>query len=161
MAGGGVHSQGVSFRVGTAGADGDCEGDGGEVSEFVDPWVAEAREKNLPEEFIERLAESDAITEKEKARIVSSVRTAADLAEKRRQAIEHGRVLGEDEAHRRNEVGEWAASRVKRAMAYAAWEFDGKPLGEGARYRAEFGIPEPMLADPRVGLGSDFKREKR
>ena len=75
----------------------------------------------------------------------------------REQAIAYGKLLGEDEARRRNEPKNWADSRVKRAMAYAAWEFDGKPMGKGAEYRAEFGIPEPALAHPKVGLGSDFK----
>ena len=79
----------------------------------------------------------------------------------RAQAIEHGRLLGEDEAKRRNESKDWAESRIKRAMMYAAWEYDGKPLGKGVELRKEFGIPEPAVSDPRVSLGSDFLVERK
>ena len=54
----------------------------------------------------------------------------------RLEAIERGRLLGEDETSRRREQDE--VSRVSRAMAYAAWEFDGKPTG--VDYKKEFGI---------------------
>jgi len=125
-------------------------------------WKAEAKRKGLPKQFVERLDSSDAVTEKEKAKIVASVSTAADLEAKRKAAIVYGRLLGEDEAERRHESPDWADSRIRRAMAYAAWEFDGKPVGRGAEYRKEFGIPEPAMSDPRVNLGSDFvqKRER-
>lgn len=99
--------------------------------------------------------------------------TKVELAEKvrleilrrgktRAGAIEHGRLLGTDEARRRNEEKEWADSRIARAMAYAAWEWDGKPIGKGSDYRKEFGLPEPAVSDPRISLGSDFvvKRER-
>lgn len=79
----------------------------------------------------------------------------------RQQAIDYGQQLGEDEARQRNEPPDWAESRVKRAMAYAAWEFDKKPVGKGAEYRKEFGIPEPAVSDPRVSLGSDFLPERK
>lgn len=120
-------------------------------------WEQEAKAKGLPDQFVERLASSDAVTEDEKAKIVASVSSAADLEAKRKAAIDYGRRLGEDEARRRNETPDWAESRVKRAMAYAAWEFDGKPVGRGADYRKEFGIPEPNISDPRVVMGGDFK----
>lgn len=124
-------------------------------------WMREAQEKGLPEQFVERLASSDAVTEEEKEKIVAAVSSAADLEEKRTTATDYGRTLGEDEAHRRNESPDWAESRVRRAMAYAAWEFDGKPVGRGAEYRREFGIPEPAVSDPRISLGSDFLPERK
>lgn len=43
-------------------------------------------------------------------------------------AIAHGRLLGEDEAKRRGETGWVRENRIERAEAYAAWEFDGKPI---------------------------------
>lgn len=45
----------------------------------------------------------------------------------REQAIEHGRLLGEDTARQRGETGEIRQERVERAMAYAAWDYDGRP----------------------------------
>jgi hypothetical protein len=124
-------------------------------------WKDEARQKNLPEQFIERLESSDAVTEAEKEKMVASVSTAADLDAKRKAAIDYGRQLGEHEARDRNETSDWAQSRIKRAMAYAAWEFDGKPMGRGAEYRKEFGIPDPAVSDPRISLGSDFLKERK
>jgi hypothetical protein len=157
-----VDPKGESLGMGQEGSNGDGRADEERaVTEFVDPWVAEAREKNLPEKFIERLAASDGVTEAEKARIVASVTTAGDLERKRKAAIEHGRRLGADEARSRNESRDWADSRIRRAMMYAAWEFDGKPAGRGAEYRKEFGIPEPAVSDPRVSLGSDFKAGRK
>ena len=108
------------------------------MTEFTDPWQAQAKEKGLPEEFIKKLESSDAVTEAEKARIVASVSTAADLEARRAAAIEMGRRYGTDEANRRRETGDWRENRIRRAMAYAAWEFDGKPPG-GAHLK-EFGI---------------------
>jgi hypothetical protein len=52
------------------------------------------------------------------------------------EAIERGRILGVDEVSRRRETD--GESRLARAMAYAAWEFDGKP--SGVDYKKEFGI---------------------
>lgn len=66
------------------------------------------------------------------------------IAGTREEAIERGRKLGEDEAYRRREIGEEAESRIARAMAYAAWEFDGKPTDGG--YKNEFKIGgEPVV----------------
>lgn len=104
-------------------------------------WKEEARAKGLPEEFVEQLAESDGVSEGEKARIVGSVSTAAELAEKRRKAVEHGRALGTHEADSRRETESDREQRIARAMAYAAWEFDGKPLSSQAQ-RKEFGVSE-------------------
>jgi hypothetical protein len=93
----------------------------------------------------------------EDAPIVSE---AEKLGLSRAAAIERGRALGTDEARSRNETPDWAESRIKRAMAYAAWEYDGKPLGTGAEYRKEFGIADPAVSDPRISLGSDFVTKK-
>ena len=106
------------------------------------------------------MSEFDSLIEDPDAPIVSE---AEKLGLTRAQAIEHGRLFGLSEAAHRNEPKDWADSRIKRAMAYAAWEYDGKPVGNGAEYRKEFGIPEPAQMDARVSLGSDFveRREKR
>ena len=45
----------------------------------------------------------------------------------REEAIEIGRRLGADTARQRGEVGEVAQERIERAMAYAAWDYDGRP----------------------------------
>ena len=42
----------------------------------------------------------------------------------REAAVRVGRLLGEDEARSRGEIGGLRARRVARAQAYAAWEFD-------------------------------------
>src|SRR3990172_7025778 len=62
----------------------------------------------------------------------------------REQAVTYGRALGEDEAMRRRETGEVAEQRIRRAMAYAAWEYDGKPES-GAAQRKEFGVAETSV----------------
>jgi hypothetical protein len=72
----------------------------------------------------------------------------------REQAIDYGRLLGEDEANRRRETDDFRESRIRRAMMYAAWEFDGKPVGEGARYREEFGVAETGVAGSLERLAS-------
>lgn len=138
-----MDSEGESLGVGQEGSNGHGRADEERtVREFVDPWVAEAQRKGLPEEFIERLEASDGVTEAEKARIVASVDTAADLAERRRKAVEHGRALGTHEADSRRETGSDREQRIRRAMAYAAWEFDGKPLSS-KHQREEFGVLGP------------------
>lgn len=45
----------------------------------------------------------------------------------REQAIDIGRQLGTDEADRRGDVGADRQERIERAMAYAAWDYDGRP----------------------------------
>jgi hypothetical protein len=67
----------------------------------------------------------------------------------REQAIEEGRQLGENEANRRGEIGEERAGRIERAMAYAAWDFDGRPSGRG------------QVHDARVPFHPDFKKGKK
>jgi len=62
----------------------------------------------------------------------------------REQAIAHGRAVGEDEMRLRRETGEVAEQRIRRAMAYAAWEYDGKPES-GAAQRKEFGVAETSV----------------
>jgi len=62
----------------------------------------------------------------------------------REQAVAHGRAVGEDEAARRRETGEVAEQRIRRAMAYAAWEYDGKPES-GAAQREEFEVAETSV----------------
>lgn len=76
----------------------------------------------------------------------------------RDEAVERGRVLGEDEARRRGEAGVDRAQRVARAKAYAAWEYDGKPAG-GSHLR-EMGVAQQ--SDNLVGLsGPDWKKGKK
>ena len=57
----------------------------------------------------------------------------------RDQAVKYGRQLGEHEANRRRESGTDREQRIKRAMAYAAWDYDGKPLSSESQ-RREFGV---------------------
>ena len=64
----------------------------------------------------------------------------------REQAIEHGRLLGEDTARQRGETGELRAERVERAMRYAAWDYDGRPTS---------GVATKLPPLP------DFKKEKK
>ena len=69
----------------------------------------------------------------------------AELEQGRKDAIERGRQLGEDEAVRRRETGHARDQRIKRAMMYAAWDFDGRPQGYGDRYAKEFGVAQPPV----------------
>lgn len=66
-------------------------------------------------------------------------REAARASEGRAAAIEQGRLLGADTARSLREDTHQSAQRTARAMAYAAWEFDGKPDGWDA-YVKEFGV---------------------
>lgn len=59
-------------------------------------------------------------------------------AQARLDVIEIGRLAGSLEAKSRREDGDAAAARIKRAMAYAAWDFDERP--EGTAHLVEFGI---------------------
>ena len=61
-----------------------------------------------------------------------------EKAQARIDAIEVGRLAGRLEAESRREEGEAAESRIKRAMAYAAWDFDGRQDDPG--HASEFGI---------------------
>jgi hypothetical protein len=104
-------------------------------------WESEAKSKGLPQQFIAALEASDAVTEQEKQRIVASVSTAAELKAKRDAAVDYGRRLGEQTADDLGETGMDKEQRMRRAMAYAAWEFDGKPPSSQVQ-RAEFGVGE-------------------
>lgn len=73
----------------------------------------------------------------------SSLPAEPKISGTRAEAIERGRKLGEDETYRRRETDK--ESRVARAMAYAAWEFDGKPTDGG--YKKEFKIAGGPVAD--------------
>lgn len=63
----------------------------------------------------------------------------------REQAVMYGQALGESEAERRRETGADKDQRVRRAMAYAAWEFDGRPQGMIEHLR-EFGVEVKLTA---------------
>lgn len=79
----------------------------------------------------------------------------------REAAVARGRALGEDEANRRNETGEIMQERIRRAMAYAAWEFDGKPESSAAQ-RREFQVTDsPLTASmDRAIFGRLLKKGK-
>lgn len=61
----------------------------------------------------------------------------------REQAVERGRLLGEQEAESRREVGSDREQRIARAMAYAAWDYDGRPPSSQSQ-RDEFGVSGPI-----------------
>jgi hypothetical protein len=107
-------------------------------------WMNEAAEKGLPEVWVETLAASDGFTEQQKAVFVQHVDNAEDLAAKRVKAVEIGRLLGADEAGKRRETGSDREQRIRRAMAYAAWKFDGKPLSSLAQSK-EFGVETAIV----------------
>ena len=62
----------------------------------------------------------------------------------REHTVTYGRALGEDETRLRRETGEVAEQRIRRAMAYAAWEYDGKPESAAAQ-RKEFEVAETSV----------------
>jgi hypothetical protein len=72
--------------------------------------------------------------------------------------VELGRLAGEQEASDRLETGNERLQRIARAMAYYAWEWDGKPLGYGNRYQREFGVGSIALHDALRSRGADWKR---
>lgn len=98
----------------------------------------------------------------EVAEQAEAAQLAALRAQPREVAIERGRVFGEDEADRRGETGRERETRMRRAMAYAAWEYDGRPLGQGDRYQEEFGLGQvgDLQGVLRRG-GSDPKGTKK
>jgi hypothetical protein len=96
--------------------------------------------------------------------VAESAEQQADRAEQRKlaavrvqgrdAAILRGRLYGEQTADEKGERGLLREERVRRAMAYAAWEFDGKPSG-GAHLR-EFGLAAgEQPADGKVGSRSE------
>lgn len=70
-----------------------------------------------------------------------------ETAQARLDAIEIGRLAGKLEAQSRREDDDAADTRVRRAMAYAAWDFDGRP--EGDKHLIEFGVA-PSAATPSL-----------
>ena len=64
-------------------------------------------------------------------------------AQARLDVIEIGRLAGRLEAEARRDDPEAAEMRIKRAMAYAAWDFDDRP--EGNAHLIEFGIAESTV----------------
>lgn len=95
------------------------------------------------------------------AEVAEAIQLAALRSQPREVAIERGRALGEDETRKRGETGQEREIRIKRAMAYAAWEYDGKPLGQGDRYQTEFklGILGELQSSLQRG-GPDQKGKK-
>ena len=86
-----------------------------------------------------------------------------EQAQARLDAIELGRLAGQLEAKSRREEGEEAQLRIKRAMFYAAWTFDGRPE-DSKPQAAEFGL-EPSkvtlsLDRPSPVSGAVQKEEK-
>jgi hypothetical protein len=80
----------------------------------------------------------------------------------RNEAIETGRLIGERDADSRGEEKDLKDGRVRRAMMYAAWQFDGRPPGNAAQYEAEFGVaPIGSLRDAVGHTGADFKAAKK
>lgn len=86
---------------------------------------------------------------KEKVVVAEAVVAAAPNQEEARdalhqnmtrdEAVKYGQALGESEADLRRETGESRDSRIRRAMAYAAWDYDGRPQGMIEHLR-EFGV---------------------
>lgn len=90
----------------------------------------------------------------ERQAVANRIRERLGLPQKagsRMEAIELGRKLGLEAAEKYGEEGQDANQRIARAMAYAAWEYDGRPLDHGDRYRIEFGITgtQPYLSAER------------
>jgi len=84
------------------------------------------------------LGDLPVIGAEEAAEIIEQKKLAAVRSQGRDAAILRGRLLGEDTARLKRETGGMRDERVRRAMAYAAWEYDGKPTG-GTHLR-EFGL---------------------
>lgn len=61
----------------------------------------------------------------------------------RAEAVERGRILGELEADSRRELGSDREQRIARAMAYAAWDYDGRPPSSQDQ-RDEFHVQGPL-----------------
>jgi len=84
------------------------------------------------------LGDLPVIGAEEAAEIIEQKKLAAVRSQGRDAAILGGRLLGEDTARLKRESGDMRDERVRRAMAYAAWEYDGKPAGAG--HLREFGL---------------------
>jgi hypothetical protein len=75
----------------------------------------------------------------------------------REQAIAWGRAHGENEADRRRELGETRDLRVRQAMAYAVWQWEGKP--EGDAHLREFGITRELTGSLERVLAKNGKKK--
>lgn len=85
----------------------------------------------------------------------------SDGTNPRSEAIERGRRLGAHEASQRGETGQEANLRIQRAMAYAAWEYDGRPP-DTSSYRKEFKSSLPTDLAPHLQKpGPDGKPGKK
>ena len=96
------------------------------------------------------------LSAKENAEQAQQRKLAGVRSQSRGAAVLTGRLLGEHEAARRGESGLEREQRIARAMGYAAWEWDGKPLGAGPRYAEEFGIPEPTSLPAQISNGGQM-----
>ncbi len=92
------------------------------------------------------------------AELLEENRLAGVRKQGRDAAVLLGRLLGEQTARERGDTGKDREQRVARAMAYAAWEYDGKPESSAAQ-RKEFGVTETVVAGAK-GIGQDFKKGK-
>jgi hypothetical protein len=99
-----------------------------------------------------------ASTAEENAELLEENRLAGVRKQGRDAAVLLGRLLGEQTARERGDTGKDREQRVARAMAYAAWEYDGKPVSSAAQ-RREFGVTETVVAGAK-GITSDFKKGK-
>lgn len=63
----------------------------------------------------------------------------------RAEAVEIGRRLGAGEAASRGETSDTKEQRIRRAQAYAAWEYDGRPVSSQAQ-RIEFEVSHSEVA---------------
>ena len=124
--------------------------------EIVDPFAENGAE---PETGAPPLPGESAT---EAAEIMSRLAAEPPVLYSRNEAIETGRLIGERDADSRGEEKDLKDGRVRRAMMYAAWQFDGRPPGNAAQYEAEFGVaPIGSLRDAVGHAGSDFKAAKK
>lgn len=106
-----------------------------EFDGFEEPGLEEGEESTIPPVGDHATSPSSSLQEL----------AQAELEQGRKDAIERGRLLGEEEAVRRRETGHTRDQRIKRAMMYAAWDYDGRPQGYGDRYAKEFGVDQPPV----------------
>ncbi len=76
----------------------------------------------------------------------------------RAEAIAEGAGLGADEASRRRETGVHRQERINRAMAYAAWDYDGRNPGND--HLKEFGVDTELTPSLERALVTPPKAEK-
>lgn len=98
------------------------------------------------------------MTAEENARQIEQRKARAVRSQGRDAAVLRGRLYGQDTARQRGETGALKDERIARAMAYAAWEYDGKPAG--GPHMKEFGVGAHDLNGVVRG-GADLKKEKK